>query len=147
MAKQDGPKTILDWILVGGIGGCMLIFIIPFIFVMALINAYVLTCLWDWFIVTTFNVQSLTLAQAYGISLFISYLQHGYHQGNVKDRIVLPKKDGDDEDCEVIYELKSQFDLSTGWKAFELFGRIILIPALVLGVGKLVYIYWIVPGM
>jgi hypothetical protein len=37
-------------------------------------SGYVITVLWDWFIVTTFAMKALTIPQALGLSLIISYL-------------------------------------------------------------------------
>lgn len=49
----------------------------------AIWSGYVLTCLWGWFVVPTFALPPLTLAQAIGVSLIVGYLTHQY----------LPKQD------------------------------------------------------
>lgn len=40
----------------------------------AIWGGYVLTCLWGWFVVPTFALPPLTLAQAIGVSLIVGYL-------------------------------------------------------------------------
>ena len=49
----------------------------------AIWSGYVLTCLWGWFVVPTFALPPLTLAQAIGVSLIVGYLTNKY----------LPKQD------------------------------------------------------
>lgn len=55
-------------------------------------NGYALTALWDWFIVSTFKLESLSLIQAVGVALTVGYLTKG-----------IPSKDPD-------YKDKSQSD-------------------------------------
>jgi hypothetical protein len=40
----------------------------------SLFNGFVLSKLWAWLIVTTFQVQSITLVQAIGISVLMNYM-------------------------------------------------------------------------
>ena len=40
-------------------------------------QAFVLTMLWEWFVVPTFGVSVLTLIPAMGIILVVRYLNHG----------------------------------------------------------------------
>lgn len=49
--------------------------------VLALMSAFTVSVLWDWFVVTTFGMASLTLPQAYGLGLLSSILTY---QINVK---------------------------------------------------------------
>ena len=42
----------------------------------SIINGYVLTVLWDWFMVPTFGLPHLSLAPAIGMALVVSYLTH-----------------------------------------------------------------------
>ena len=42
----------------------------------AIWRGYVLTVLWAWFVVPTFNLPALALAPAIGLSLVVSYLTH-----------------------------------------------------------------------
>ena len=141
--KSRGPKGFVEHALMGGMMGCILIFTLPMIFIGALVNAYVLTCLWDWFVVTTFTLPSLTLAQAYGISLLFSYLRKDAFFQEKLDVIVETKKDENDEHVPV-YHLKSYLDtVKHGWAIKAGFG-FILLPACVLGVGKLVHMWFIV---
>jgi len=44
--------------------------------VSALINGFVLTCLWSWFIVPTFGLAELSLTQAIGLGLIVGFLTH-----------------------------------------------------------------------
>jgi len=44
----------------------------------AIWGGYVLTCLWGWFVVPTFALPPLTLAQAIGVSLIVGYLTNQY---------------------------------------------------------------------
>ncbi len=44
----------------------------------AIWSGYVLTCLWGWFVVPTFALPPLTLAQAIGVSLIVGYLTNQY---------------------------------------------------------------------
>ena len=38
------------------------------------LSAYTVATLWGWFVSTTFGLPLLTKAQAYGLSIFVSYL-------------------------------------------------------------------------
>lgn len=53
--------------------GALVIFILG-IFLISLIRGFVLAKLWLWFVVSTFNVDPLTIVQALGISFTFSYL-------------------------------------------------------------------------
>lgn len=44
----------------------------------AFLNAFALTKLWGWFIVTTFGLPALGMAQAYGVMLVISFLTYQF---------------------------------------------------------------------
>jgi hypothetical protein len=65
-------------IVLGGI----VIAIISIIF-----DAFVLTKLWDWFIVTLFNLPHLNLAYAYGITLMINYLKGYKKSDEIKEKM------------------------------------------------------------
>ena len=58
--------------------GCILIIIgIPLVLVVvSILNGYVLSILWGWFIVPTFEAPELSVVAAIGISLVVSYLTH-----------------------------------------------------------------------
>ena len=43
-----------------------------------LINGWVLSILWGWFIVPVFGVQAITLGQAIGLSMVVSFLTYQY---------------------------------------------------------------------
>lgn len=75
-------------------------------------KGYVLTVLWGWFIVPTFDLPTLALAPAIGISMTVSYLTYQYDSS---------KKS---EDAENPFVRAVSYSL--------------LMPALVLGVGWIV---------
>lgn len=53
----------------------------------AIINGFVLSILWSWFIVPLFGLPTLTIPQAIGISMIVSYLtRHSVLSGNEKQR-------------------------------------------------------------
>jgi hypothetical protein len=148
--KDQGPKTLVEYLIVGG---CAVFFIIPAmlvgIFLGAFVNAYVLTCLWDWFIVTTFDMTSISLAEAYGISLFFSYLQYRTHH-LPKDVILRPKNDDEEDDDiknRVVYHLKSSVDVMKWGSFWKILLTWVVAPGFVLLVGKVVHTYWIIPGL
>lgn len=51
------------------------------------LNGYVLTNLWNWFVVDTFNAPSLALSEAIGVVLVVSFLTRddAAHSENDKD--------------------------------------------------------------
>jgi hypothetical protein len=119
-----------------------MIFTLPMMFIVALVNAYVITCLWDWFIITTFALPSLTLAQAYGISLFFSYFRKDAFMAT--NDVIVPTKKNEDGHYDAVYHLKSSFDcLKHGWLMKAGLG-LIVVPSSVLAVGKFVHHFWIV---
>jgi hypothetical protein len=54
------------------------------VIVLALVGGFVFQTLWGWFVVPTFLLAGLTLAQAMGISFFISYLKYDFNKVNEK---------------------------------------------------------------
>lgn len=62
-----------------GIQGWLLLLILPFAIVW---SAYVLTILWGWFAVTAFGLPVLSIAQAAGLSLLVTY----YRNSRVEDK-------------------------------------------------------------
>lgn len=50
------------------------IILIVNIIVLTLIRAYTIGTIWFWYIVPTFDLNPLSMIQAFGLSLFISYL-------------------------------------------------------------------------
>ena len=75
-----------------------------------IITGYVFQTLWEWFIVPTFTMQSLTLVQAIGISFFINYL-----------KMNLDKKDDKEFSMELVFKslamsiVMSLFVFGIGW--------------------------------
>lgn len=51
---------------------------VAFIIVSAIFGGWVLTILWKWFIVSTFNAPALGIAQGIGLSLTIGFLTNKY---------------------------------------------------------------------
>lgn len=56
-----------------------IIFMVIYITPITLLRAWVLKTLWMWYIAPTFDVDPLTMVQAFGLSLFVSVLS-----GNTK---------------------------------------------------------------
>jgi len=52
----------------------------------ALLNGWVLTKLWAWFVAPVFGVQTLTLIPAIGLSLVVAYLTHQQRKNNNKGK-------------------------------------------------------------
>lgn len=60
----------------GAIIGCAVYFILlPFT---ALLNGYALSMLWQWFVVSTFELRPLGILPAIGISMVVSFLTKQY---------------------------------------------------------------------
>jgi len=57
--------NILKFTIFGIVGGIIL-------------NALVFIKLWEWFIIPVFNVNSITIPQSIGLTLFLSYLTYKY---------------------------------------------------------------------
>lgn len=86
--------------------GLMLLVIIG-----AVWNAYVLTILWEWFVVPTFDLPLLSLIPAIGIVMTVSYLTHQYipnvaEQGSKWEKLSRPY---------VYIALKPALALVFGW--------------------------------
>ena len=69
------------------IGGMLLamILFIPLVIYNVWANAYVGSTLWEWFIVSKFGLPSLTMMQAWGISLLVSMWTHQHTPWKGKD--------------------------------------------------------------
>jgi len=80
----------------------------------AVIGGFVLAKLWEWFVVPIFSMQLLTISQAIGLSLVVSYF----------------KTAKDDED----YKNKSFAEI-----AIESFGKVVVQAAVILTLGWIVY--------
>lgn len=48
-------------------------------------NGFVLSVLWGWFVVPLFEVPSLSIAQAIGFSMTVSFLTYHYHDSGKKE--------------------------------------------------------------
>lgn len=84
-----------------------------------LYNGFIISKLWLWLIVPTFEVKTITVAQSIGVSLFINYLLSGLMYKIDQ----LPKKDGSKSFTEII--------------TIDLFGLLVY-STILLGIG---YIY------
>lgn len=56
------------------------------IFITTILSGYTLCKLWDWFVVETFNLPTLTIPIAIGLMLVISYVVKGYPEEDDKDQ-------------------------------------------------------------
>jgi len=52
-----------------------IIFLLIYMILASIVGGFVFVKLWDWFIVTTFAVKSLTIGQAIGLAFFIGYIK------------------------------------------------------------------------
>lgn len=68
-----------DEAIVRLLGALLIILLIPLAFIF---SGYTISVLWLWFVVPSFGLAALSIPQAMGISLIVSYLTHQ-----------LPKKD------------------------------------------------------
>lgn len=59
--------------------------------VLAIWNGYVLSVLWGWFIVTTFEARPLTIPAALGIAAVLGYLTHQVEEYTDKDKSTLER--------------------------------------------------------
>lgn len=48
------------------------------------LSGYVISVLWLWFVVSTFNIAALSVAQAIGLALVVSYLTHQNQEENTE---------------------------------------------------------------
>jgi hypothetical protein len=59
---------------------------VPVLLVMSsIINGFVLTVLWGWFVIPLFSLPPLNIPQAIGISIIVSYLTHRKTETEDKD--------------------------------------------------------------
>ena len=74
------------------------------------LSSYVISVLWLWFIVATFNVAALSIPQSIGLALLVGYLTKQYQQ-NEKD------EDAAEAIVRAIFLiiLKASFALTVGW--------------------------------
>jgi len=60
--------------------------VITLIVVSSVLNGYVLSVLWGWFVVPTFGAPQLSIAPAIGIALVVSYMTHQTHDCQKEDK-------------------------------------------------------------
>lgn len=53
--------------------------------VSAIVQGFCLKILWGWFMVTTFAMQALTIPQALGLALTVSYITHQVESRKAKE--------------------------------------------------------------
>lgn len=78
--KDDIAVTVLDGML-----GCMVLaaVLIP----STILNGWVTSTLWGWFIQPVFGLRPITLGEAIGLSLFVSLFRaHRFNQSVKKDK-------------------------------------------------------------
>ena len=51
-------------------------------------NGYVLTILWDWFVVPFFGIDSLSIPSAIGIAMIVRYLTHQREAHDDKEKVM-----------------------------------------------------------
>lgn len=66
------PSTENDWLK--GLGALVLAPV--FIVSSALMRGWTITVLWKWFVVSSFHIQSLGIAQAIGLGMLVSFLTY-----------------------------------------------------------------------
>lgn len=63
----------------------MFLVFIGLISLTAIINGWALSILWGWFFVPVLHLPSISIPQAIGISLVVSFLTHQYRKTEQKD--------------------------------------------------------------
>lgn len=107
--------------------GCFGLFLIlpVLVFLLAVFNAWVVHMLWGYYIAPTFNLTELTMVQAYGLSVFITYLT--YHHGPDLDKVEDDRKPSG----------KVILTRAVSWLLARIFGYL-----LVIGIAALVTFQW-----
>ena len=80
----------MDGISKGLVVGCGTLVVSAGVIVgLAIVDGWVLSILWDWFVVSLFGLQSLSIPQAIGFSLVVGYLTHQTmpNQKNKDDKV------------------------------------------------------------
>ena len=54
-------------------------------FMSATLSGYALSILWEWFVVTTFSLPSISIPVAIGLALIVNFLTHQDSETDVKD--------------------------------------------------------------
>lgn len=65
-----------------GLIGCVMVLIIPLIYIAWLINGFVLYKIWQWLVVPIFEVEQISIIGAMTIGLVVSFLNNPYHAPN-----------------------------------------------------------------
>jgi hypothetical protein len=67
--------------------GCLaLIFLVPIMTIaLYILNGWVLSQLWQWFVVTTFNLRPLSIPEAIGIAMVVGFLTHEYNDSKKEE--------------------------------------------------------------
>jgi len=76
MDKEDIKDVAVVSGVVGGIVFLCLIVIFVVPIVAMILNGYILSIMWGWFIVPVFEVKELSIAYAIGISITVAMLTH-----------------------------------------------------------------------
>lgn len=77
-----------DWLAAIGL---VALVVAPLIFVAALVKAFVISMLWQWYVVPHFHLEPLPMAIAFGVGLLVSYLGPRIHcedKRTTKEKIV-----------------------------------------------------------
>ena len=79
-------EKFIEWFIIGVFGLLILaFFILPVAIYFVWAHAYVLVKLWAWFVVPLFHLEPLTWAQAWGVTIVVTYLTHIHYTWKAKD--------------------------------------------------------------
>ncbi len=85
-SREGSDKTASEYLFTGLIVIAFLAIVgIPLIVYVVWAHALVIKTFWAWFIVSAFDLKPLTWAQAWGLSMIVSYLTHVAHTCKSKD--------------------------------------------------------------
>lgn len=112
------------------LGGLVVSFVL--LAISAICSGYVLSILWGWFIVSTFNLPQLSVAPAIGLVMVISYLTKPLPESKKKKKIAESKE----EDASIKEE-----DASFVEEIFKGTMRVFLKASLALSIGYIVHLF------
>jgi hypothetical protein len=73
---RDAAGIMLGGVVVGVAAIAGLALVMGFMVAVAVVNGYVLSCLWHWFVATQFGFPELTVLQSVGLGLIASFMTH-----------------------------------------------------------------------
>jgi len=69
-------KTATQIVLICTLGPIALAMILALLMLLGFYNAWAISLLWGWFIVPAFALPALTILQAWGLAIFVTYLTY-----------------------------------------------------------------------